>query len=39
MAFGGSLSDAFIAGLGGALLCFLQLVVAHKNAMYADVFE
>ncbi|KAF8592655.1 DUF1212-domain-containing protein [Ramaria rubella] len=39
MAFGGSLSDAFISGLGGALLCFLQLVVAHKNAMYADVFE
>jgi uncharacterized membrane protein YjjP (DUF1212 family) len=39
MAFDGSLADAFISGLGGALLCFLQLVVAHKNAMYADVFE
>ena len=39
MAFEGSLADAFISGLGGALLCFLQLVVAHKNAMYADVFE
>ena len=39
MAFGGSLADGFISGLGGALLCYLQLVVAHKNAMYADVFE
>ena len=39
MAFNGSLSDATISGLGGALLCFLQLVVAHKNAMYADIFE
>lgn len=39
MAFGGSLADAFISGLGGAILSFLQLVVAQKNAMYADVFE
>ena len=39
MAFNDSLYDAIISGLGGALLCFLQLAVAHKNAMYADVSE
>ena len=39
MAFNGSLADAVISGPGGALLYLLQLVVAYKNAMYADVFE
>ena len=39
MAFQGSLADAIMAGIGGAILAFLQLVVAHKSAMYADVFE
>jgi len=39
MAFQGSLADALMAGIGGAMLAFLQLVVAHKSAMYADVFE
>lgn len=39
MAFRGSLADALMAGIGGAILSFLQLVVAHKSAMYADVFE
>lgn len=39
LAFGGSLLDMGVAGVGGAVLCFLQLHAASKNSMYANVFE
>lgn len=39
LAFGGSFLDMWVAGAGGAVLCFLQLRAATKNAMYANVFE
>ncbi|KAF9226595.1 DUF1212-domain-containing protein [Gyrodon lividus] len=39
LAFGGSFLDMWIAGGGASVLCFLQLRVAAKSAMYANVFE
>jgi uncharacterized membrane protein YjjP (DUF1212 family) len=39
LAFGGSFLDMWVAGTGGAILCFLQLHAANKSAMYANVFE
>jgi uncharacterized membrane protein YjjP (DUF1212 family) len=39
LAFGGSFLDMWVAGVGGAVLCFLQLHAANKSAMYANVFE
>ncbi|PVF96461.1 DUF1212-domain-containing protein [Serendipita vermifera] len=39
LAFGGSFLDMWVAGAGGAILCFLQLHAANKSAMYANVFE
>ncbi|KAG2757397.1 DUF1212-domain-containing protein [Suillus brevipes Sb2] len=39
LAFGGSFIDMGIAGCGAFVLCFLQLRVAAKSAMYANVFE
>ncbi|KIL00591.1 hypothetical protein PAXRUDRAFT_29678 [Paxillus rubicundulus Ve08.2h10] len=39
LAFGGSFLDMWIAGGGACVLCFLQLRVATKSAMYANVFE
>ncbi|KZW03811.1 DUF1212-domain-containing protein [Exidia glandulosa HHB12029] len=39
LAFHGSIIDALISGAGGALLCSLQLLVASKNPLYANVFE
>jgi uncharacterized membrane protein YjjP (DUF1212 family) len=39
LAFGGSFLDMWIAGSGAFVLCLLQLCVATKNAMYANVFE
>lgn len=39
LAFGGSFLDMWVAGTGGAILCFLQLRAADKSAMYANVFE
>ncbi|KAH7930731.1 DUF1212-domain-containing protein [Leucogyrophana mollusca] len=39
LAFGGSFLDMWIAGAGAFVLSFLQLKVATKSAMYANVFE
>ena len=39
LAFGGSFLDMWIAGGGAFALCFLQLNVATKSAMYNNVFE
>jgi uncharacterized membrane protein YjjP (DUF1212 family) len=39
LAFGGSFLDMWIAGLGAFILSALQLCVATKSAMYANVFE
>jgi len=39
LAFGGSFVDMLVSGGEGALLCYLQLGVASKNAMYSNVFE
>lgn len=39
MGFGGSFIDAFVAGAFGATLAFLQLHVARKNAVFANIFE
>ncbi|KAH7887628.1 hypothetical protein F5I97DRAFT_1806015 [Phlebopus sp. FC_14] len=39
LAFGGSFLDMWVAGAGAFVLCFLQLRVASKSAMYANVFE
>lgn len=39
LAFGGSFLDMWIAGSGAFALCFLQLNVATKSAMYNNVFE
>ena len=38
-AFGGSLLDMFVGGVGAAVLQFLGLNVATKSAMYANVYE
>jgi uncharacterized membrane protein YjjP (DUF1212 family) len=39
LAFGGSFLDMWIAGVGAGVLAVLQLNVATKSAMYANVFE
>ena len=39
LAFGGSFADMWIAGCAAFLLCYLQLCVAGKSALYANVFE
>jgi uncharacterized membrane protein YjjP (DUF1212 family) len=39
LAFGGSLVDMFIAGLGALVLRSLQLTVVVKSQLYANVFE
>lgn len=39
LAFGGSFLDMWIAGAGTFILSVLQLCVATKSAMYANVFE
>ncbi|KAF9464418.1 DUF1212-domain-containing protein [Collybia nuda] len=39
LAFGGSFLDMWIAGAGALVLAVLQLKVANKSAMYANVFE
>lgn len=39
LAFGGSFVDMWIAGLAAFVLCWLQLHVAEKSALYANVFE
>lgn len=39
LAFGGSFLDMWIAGSGAFVLALLQLNVANKSAMYANVFE
>ncbi|KAF4619482.1 hypothetical protein D9613_005344 [Agrocybe pediades] len=39
LAFGGSFVDMWIAGLGAFVLAFLQLRVAEKSALYANVFD
>ncbi|EGO27841.1 hypothetical protein SERLADRAFT_360407 [Serpula lacrymans var. lacrymans S7.9] len=39
LSFGGSFLDMWIAGVGAFLLSFLQLTLAAKSAMYANVFE
>lgn len=37
--FGGSFLDAGISGIAGLLLAYLQLAVAKKSVMYANIFE
>jgi len=37
--FAGSIIDALVAGAFGATLCFLQLYVARKNAVFSNIFE
>lgn len=39
LGFSGSFVDGCIAALFGALLAFLQLRIAAKNAMYSNIFE
>src|ERR1700722_156594 len=39
LAFGGSFLDMWFAGVGAFILSALQLCVATKSAMYANVFE
>lgn len=39
LAFGGSVVDTAIAVLEGVILAWLQLAVASKNGLYANVFE
>ncbi|TFK55913.1 DUF1212-domain-containing protein [Heliocybe sulcata] len=39
LAFGGSLLDMWIAGCGAFVLCALQLKVAAKSSLYAQIFE
>jgi uncharacterized membrane protein YjjP (DUF1212 family) len=39
LAFGGSFADMWIAGIGAFVLASLQLNVASKSALYANVFE
>ncbi|KAF9057691.1 hypothetical protein BJ165DRAFT_1335228 [Panaeolus papilionaceus] len=39
LAFGGSFLDMWIAGMAAMLLAYLQLCVAKKSALYANVFE
>jgi len=39
LAFGGSFVDMWFSGIAGFVLAFLQLHVAQKSALYANVFE
>lgn len=39
LAFGGSFVDMWIAGAAAFMLCLLQLHVAERSALYANVFE
>ncbi|KAF8897669.1 hypothetical protein BD779DRAFT_1492018 [Infundibulicybe gibba] len=39
LAFGGSFLDMWVAGAGAFVLAILQLSVASKSALYANVFE
>ncbi|KAF8205090.1 DUF1212-domain-containing protein [Pholiota molesta] len=39
LAFGGSFVDMWIAGIAAFVLAYLQLSVAKKSALYANVFE
>lgn len=39
LAFGGSFIDMWIAGTGSSLLCLMQIYVAGKSQIYANVFE
>ncbi|PPQ99076.1 hypothetical protein CVT24_003636 [Panaeolus cyanescens] len=39
LAFGGSFIDMWVAGAAAILLAYLQLCVAKKSALYANVFE
>ena len=39
LAFGGSFVDMWIAGAAAFILCWLQLRVAQRSALYANVFE
>ncbi|TEB35596.1 DUF1212-domain-containing protein [Coprinellus micaceus] len=39
LAFGGSFVDMWFSGLSAFVLAFLQLYVANKSALYANVFE
>lgn len=39
LAFGGSFLDMWIAGIAAFVLAYLQLSVAKKSALYANVFE
>lgn len=39
LAFGGSFLDMWVAGAAAFVLAFLQLRVAGKSALYANVFE
>lgn len=39
LAFGGSFLDLWIAGAGAFVLCFIQLLFASNNPLYANMFE
>ena len=39
LGFAGSFVDGWVSAFFGALLAFLQLRVATKNAMYSNIFE
>ncbi|KAL1946738.1 hypothetical protein VTO73DRAFT_14842 [Trametes versicolor] len=39
LAFGGSFVDMWIAGIGATFLCLMQIGVATKSQLYANVFE
>jgi uncharacterized membrane protein YjjP (DUF1212 family) len=39
MGFGGSFVDGWVAGGFGAMLAFLQLYAAKKNAIFSNIFE
>ncbi|KAH8102446.1 DUF1212-domain-containing protein [Cristinia sonorae] len=39
LAFGGSLVDMMISGIGATVLCGLQIGVASRSQLYANVFE
>lgn len=39
LAFGGSFLDAWVAGAGGFILCFIQLFLVVNNPFIAAIFE
>ncbi|KAH9947233.1 DUF1212-domain-containing protein [Amylocystis lapponica] len=39
LAFGGSFLDMWISGIGSTVLCIMQIGVASKSQLYANVFE